>query len=108
VKISKTKRRPREIEVGEMNRTEKLISWLKKLGLKKMMFKHSYFKTALLTPAMNQAQIELRTKQRLRRTRWMELRSNLLKGISYGSCGKFNREEDERKRALLNVSDRQM
>jgi hypothetical protein len=69
------------------------------------MLKDSYFKTALLKHAMNQAQIELRTKQRLRRTRWMELKSNFLKGISYGSCGKFNREEDERKRALQNVPD---
>jgi len=101
------KRRPREIEMGKMHRTE-MISWLKKLGLKKMMFKHSYFKTALLIHARNQAQIELRTKQRLRGTRWMEQRSNLLKGISYGSCGKFNIEEEERKRAQLNVPVRQM
>jgi hypothetical protein len=93
------KRRSREIEVDVMSRTEKLISWLMKLGLKKMTFKHSYFNTVLLTHAMNHRQIKFRTKQTLRRTRWMELRSNLLKDISYGSCGKFNIEEEECKRA---------
>ncbi|KAH0944611.1 hypothetical protein HN011_001356 [Eciton burchellii] len=90
------KRRPREIEVDVMSRTETLISWLKKLGLKRMKFKHSYFKIDLLTHAMNQTQIELRTKQRIRRTRWIEVTLNLLKSISYDSCGKFNMEEEER------------
>ncbi|KAH0944443.1 hypothetical protein HN011_009614 [Eciton burchellii] len=93
VKISKIKRQPRKIEVGEISHMEILFSWIKKLGRKKMTFKHSYFNTALLT---NQAEIELQTKQRLRRNRWIELKANFLKDIHYGSCGQFNLKEEER------------
>ncbi|KAH0951423.1 hypothetical protein HN011_008941 [Eciton burchellii] len=76
-----------------MSRTGLLISQFKMLDLKKMMVKHSYFMTALLTYAMNKT--ELRTKQRFRRTRWMELRANFVKDTSYGSCREFNIEEEE-------------
>jgi len=38
----------------------------------------------------------------------MELRWNFLKGIFYGSCGKFNIEEEKRKRTLLKVPHRRM
>jgi len=95
--------RPREIEVGEMSHTEKLFSWIKKICSKKKKVKYSYFMRAVLSHAMNQAKVELLTKQRLRRNRWIKLRRNLLKDIHYGSCSKFNIEE-ERKRAL-NVPD---
>jgi len=51
------KRRPWETEVGEMSPTGLLISQFKMLDLKKMMVKHSYFMTALLTYAMNKTEI---------------------------------------------------
>jgi len=52
-----------------MSHTEKLLSWIKKLSHKKIIFKHTYFKIALLTHAMNQTKMELRTIQRLRKNR---------------------------------------
>ncbi|KAH0950873.1 hypothetical protein HN011_011883 [Eciton burchellii] len=84
-----------EIEMGEMGYTEQLLSWINKLSSKKRKTRYNYFRRALLNHARNQAIIKLRTKQELRKNRWLKLRKDLLKDTTSNTT-KFHIEEEQK------------
>lgn len=94
--------RPREIEVGKPSHTEELASWITNVRQKKLKChrspKRDFRVEAVLTHALHKAEYELRAKQLLRISRWRQLRKHLLKGVEYGSCGRYNATERELER----------
>ncbi|TGZ50258.1 uncharacterized protein LOC112464163 [Temnothorax curvispinosus] len=91
--------RPREIEMGKPSHTEQLASWITTVRQKKLMChrspKRDFRVEAVLTHALHKAEYELRAKQLSRIARWRRLRKHLLKGVEYGSCGRYNATERE-------------
>lgn len=102
--------RPREIEVGKPSHTEELASWITNVRQKKLKChrspKRDFRVEAVLTHALHKAEYELRAKQLSRISRWRQLRKHLLKGVEYGSCGRYNAAERELERCDQRLDSR--
>jgi len=78
-----------------MNHKEELSFWIKKMHCKRKQVRYNYFKRAVLTHAVKQAEIKLRTKQISRINRCKKSKPNVLKDTCYGGCSKFNMEKKQ-------------